>query len=72
MNLLSVISFITLIACFLSCPTEVEFLDFEPFVLAVTTIFCALEEIVPVQADQLKILILEYIPLDTVRVIKLF
>ena len=46
--------------------TEAEFLDFEPFVVAVTTICCALEEVLPVQADHLKILIINYIPLDVV------
>lgn len=44
---------------------EVEFLEFEPSVLAAASICCALEEALPVQADQLKLFLLEYIPLDT-------
>lgn len=41
---------------------ELEFLDFQPSVMAVSSICCALEESVPVQADVLKAWLLKYIP----------
>eukprot|EP00250_Pteridium_aquilinum_P006421 c16356_g1_i2 orf=32-1462(-) len=41
---------------------ELEFLGFQPSVIAVSSICCALEESVPVQADALKAWLLTYIP----------
>lgn len=43
---------------------EVEFLDFDPSVLAATSICCALEELLPLRSDQLKLSLFKYISLD--------
>lgn len=51
----------------LSTFQEGELLDFEPSLLGVSSICFALEEILPVQAEQLKLALFQYIPLDVER-----
>ncbi|KAI5065473.1 hypothetical protein GOP47_0020168 [Adiantum capillus-veneris] len=43
---------------------EVEFLSFDPSVLASTSLCFALEELLPLHSDKLKLSLLNYIPLD--------
>lgn len=44
--------------------TEVDFLDFNPSVLAATSVCCGLEELFPLRADLLKHSLLEYVSVD--------
>ena len=57
-----------IVFCFIKI-AEVEFLGLEPFVVAVTAICCASDEILPFRTHQLKDLMLKYIPLDEVTMI---
>ncbi|MCO5609069.1 hypothetical protein L7F22_063290 [Adiantum nelumboides] len=52
----------------LSTFQERDLLEFEPSLLGVSTLCFALEEILPVQAEQLKLSIFNYIPLNSERV----
>ena len=57
-----------IVFCYLKI-AEVEFLGLEPFVVAVTAICCASDEILPFRTHQFKDLMLKYIPFDEVTMI---
>ena len=57
-----------IVSCYLKT-AEVEFLGLEPFVVAVTAICCASDEILPFRTHQFKDLMLKYIPFDEVTMI---